>query len=1493
MCDVQNGGIITMRKKKGNPLRRMMALLLSIVLSAGMVLDTASLTVLAMENTGEGYYTPAQESVSGNTVTEEETGAESDGKETGTETDGKETGNEGTGADSAADNPGDAGETDKTGESADNPETEESDGGSEQEPAAPTEEGEGETISGNGVEQGEMAAPRQKALQAEGIAAQADGKSASGTGWVLGSAGTLTISSDAGMANWYSEASKYKSDVKAVVIKDGVTSIEASGFSQYINLTSITIPDSVTSIGAFAFYGCSSLTGSITIPDGVTSIEQSTFWGCSSLTSIEIPSGVTSIGDYAFDFCSSLTSIEIPSGVTYIGTRAFDGCSSLTGSITIPSGVTSIKQETFQGCSSLISIEIPSGVTSIEDLAFSSCTALERVTMQSIEPPTLKGKYTNSTFYRSYFVEHGKKGIKVPEGRVTAYKEAWPDWSDYIAPDGTLEEKIAAAKEAVDAVLEEITLSNDTTAESLRGEIEKAVDAALDKAGMDSEGITVSVTDFTKTDATKDAAGSISATVTITGGEGPDTVSETITVDKVIARPLEPAEKAEAVKKALEDAISAALEGKVTKENLDEMGEKFTLDAAKVLEEAGISGVETGDMQIVVKHADPDGEDSITVTVPFTIEGAGGDGEKAVVTIPVTVGSGTDWILDGNGKLTIRSDDGMSDWCSKRSEYASYVKEAVIQDGVTNIGYKAFFECSSLTGIEIPDSVTSIGDYAFNKCSSLTSIEIPSGVTSIGDYAFSGCSSLTGIEIPSGVTSIEFAVFRGCSSLTGIEIPSGITSIEGSAFNKCSSLTAITIPDSVTSIGGYAFSGCAALESVTMQKTEPPALEENTTKSTVFNGCYFVEHGKKGIKVPAGTVNAYKEAWPDWSGYIVTASTPEEKVAAAKEAAEAALKDMTAFNATTAESLKEVIEKAVQAALDKADVDSEGITVSVTDFTKEEATEDAAGSISATVTITSGEGSDTVSDTITVDKIIAELLTPAEKVEAVKTALEDAISDALAGKVTKENLDEMGETFTLDAAKALEEAGIPADGVKIGDLQTVVKHADPDGEDSITVTIPFTVEGDGGGTDKAVATIPVSVASGNGWMLDVNGKLTIKSDAGMAEWKEKKLPYITQVKSAVIEDSVTGIAEDAFRNCENLTEITIPGSVTGIGASAFASCESLTEIIIPGSVKSIETSAFASCKSLKAITIPDGVTTIAWAAFFGCSSLTEITIPSSVTGIEHDAFRSCYRLAEITIPDGVTGIGYRAFESCIALTEITIPSSVESIGYSAFASCTALESVIMQGSTPPELSTNNRGQQFYRCKFETEDKKAIKVPVDAVDTYKKAKSWSDYTRYIIGDSTPAQRVEEAKGAAGSALDDFTVPENADDAAVEEAVKAAIEEAVKKALDDAGMESEGVDITLSDFTYEPAAKGKDGQISAAVTVTIDGESGTIDVDKKIPGLPYTDEEKAEAAKKAAEDALKEITVSNGTTQESLQDAIEKAVQDALEAAGIDSTDESIR
>ena len=329
--------------------------------------------------------------------------------------------------------------------------------------------------------------------------------------WTLDAAGTLTVSGTGAMKDYnYKGAPWYQSrdSIKAVVIENGVTAIGEEAFHGCTGLSSITIPEGVTTIGYRAFSGCSSLKDvsitdldawrridfanfsatpmcnggnlllngqklvSVTVPEGVTEVKAYTFYGFKDLIQVTLPAGVTTIGEYAFSDCSSLTSITLPQGLTAIGRSAFSDCSSLTSinfpdsvttigeyafsrcssltdvsitdlaawcridfadyratpmcyaknirldgqgivSVVMPEGITEVKAYTFYGFQNLIQVTIPKSVTAIGHSAFSGCSSLSSITIP--EGVTTIGDYAFSGC-------RSLSSITIPEG-VTAIGE--------------------------------------------------------------------------------------------------------------------------------------------------------------------------------------------------------------------------------------------------------------------------------------------------------------------------------------------------------------------------------------------------------------------------------------------------------------------------------------------------------------------------------------------------------------------------------------------------------------------------------------------------------------------------------------------------------------------------------------------------------------------------------------------------------------------------------------------------------------------------------------------------------------------------------------------------------------------------------------------------------------------------------------------------------------------------------------------------------------
>ena len=233
----------------------------------------------------------------------------------------------------------------------------------------------------------------------------------------------------------------YTAENNKIIVKDGVllavalngltsytvpnyiTSIGAYTFMYADLLTSINLPDGLVSIGRNAFTYCEF--SSIDIPNSVTSIGVDAFGGCHNLTTITIPDGVTSIANYLFEYCYNLSTVILPNGVTSIGQCAFDQCEVLS-SINIPENVTSIGSSAFRDCSSLTSITIPDGVTLIGGAAFSGCSGLTSVYCRPTTPPTLgTGVFDNNATNRR---------IYTPTASVDTYKaaEGWSDYADAI-----------------------------------------------------------------------------------------------------------------------------------------------------------------------------------------------------------------------------------------------------------------------------------------------------------------------------------------------------------------------------------------------------------------------------------------------------------------------------------------------------------------------------------------------------------------------------------------------------------------------------------------------------------------------------------------------------------------------------------------------------------------------------------------------------------------------------------------------------------------------------------------------------------------------------------------------------------------------------------------------------------------------------------------------------------------------------------------------------
>ena len=256
----------------------------------------------------------------------------------------------------------------------------------------------------------------------------------------------------------------------------------------------------------------------------------------------------------------------------------------------------------------------------------------------------------------------------------------------------------------------------------------------------------------------------------------------------------------------------------------------------------------------------------LAVSLPVTLSAA--TAEESVVASSGTTGDCT-WTLDDNGTLTISGNGKMRDYFST-CPWGTGIKSIIIENGVTNIGEYAFYQCTGLTSVTIPDSVTTIGSEAFRGCLNLTNITIPDSVTTIGHDAFyvtewennqpnglmyagkvaykykGTMPENTTVDIREGTKGIADYAFFNCYNLTSVTIPNSVTSIGDSAFINCMGLTNITIPDSVTTIGNSAF------YETKWERNQPNGLVYAGKVAYSYNGTMpdtdiILQEGTKGI----------------------------------------------------------------------------------------------------------------------------------------------------------------------------------------------------------------------------------------------------------------------------------------------------------------------------------------------------------------------------------------------------------------------------------------------------------------------------------------------------------------------------------------------------------------------------------------------------------------------------------------------------------------------
>ena len=570
--------------------------------------------------------------------------------------------------------------------------------------------------------------------------------------------GTLTISGSGAMADYNVSNIMPWSDnvktIKTVAIEKGVTHVGNYAFYGGINLKSVTMPNSVESIGINAFFMCMKLSdvyynGTKAQWDGLTkgsgnayltnatlhyhcgaTADDNVYWALvgdtltisgsgamadydaansvpwngsiATIKTVVIENGVTNVGNNAFNGCTKLTSVTIPGSVKIIGMDVFSDCANLT-SVTIPDNVETIGARTFYGCINLESITIPKKVTSIGIGAFSGCTSLKSVTI----PDSVK-TIGASAFYNCKNLE----SVTIPNGVTDIENYTFYGCTSLTLvtiPDSVTDIKVAAFRSCTSLTSVTIPDSVERMGDSVFWGCSKLQSVTIPKKvtsiGYDAFNGCANLKSVTIPNGVTDIGNN--AFYGCTG-------LTSVTIPK---------------------SVTGIGEG--------------IFDGCTKLSDVYYTGTKT-------EWGNVNGKDSLNNATLHYHCGA-------------TADDNVYWAQVG-GTLTISGIGNMMNYSNKNEVPWKNIITAKIENGVKNIGDRTFRKCG-LESIIIPKSVTEIGNNAFLWCDQLKLVTIPNSVKSIGFYAFSSCRSLTSVTMPKDIETIDHHAFSDCTSLTTIYMP--------------------------------------------------------------------------------------------------------------------------------------------------------------------------------------------------------------------------------------------------------------------------------------------------------------------------------------------------------------------------------------------------------------------------------------------------------------------------------------------------------------------------------------------------------------------------------------------------------------------------------------------------------------------------------------------------------------------------------------------------
>lgn len=630
-----------------------------------------------------------------------------------------------------------------------------------------------------------------------------------------------------------------------------------------------------------------------------------------------------------------------------------------------------------------------------------------------------------------------------------------------------------------------------------------------------------------------------------------------------------------------------------------------------------------------------------------------------------------------NGNATIIS-------CETSNE-AITIPSSIEGYPVTTIGYNAFANNTQIKSIILPTTVTKVDSYAFYNCKNLENITLGTSLAEIGDYAFYN-TALTKITTPASLRTIGNYAFANCSALTKFTMRSGVENLGDGVFYNAIQLSDVTLSNTIDAISDFCFYNCSSLTEINIPasviKIENCAFEKctNLIAATIEGNVEYI--GKKAFY----SCNLSSFDFGNKLTYLGTDSFSLNPI-------------------TTADLPNTVTQIGAQAFSDCQLLSNLYVPDSVT--LGANALYNNASNLKVTIRYNTG--------TIP-DKMLYK-----NKMSFV--VMEDGITDIgeyafaectdLKGIIFPKTLKNIGN-FAFYKSKLSADITLPQKVTTIGN------NAFSGVTELTEISVPDSIQTIG--TRAFDSNVSVSIYYRLGEICNdlFNGQL---------------------VKGIFVDDEIYSIGDNAFANCMNLVELSLPDTISTVGSGcfafshntvltirtvdgkidnevfrgklsaistvnldnsnigdyAFADNSNLKNVTISATseiatITSIGDHAFEGCTTLNQLVLPATLKSIGSHAFYECISLNSVNIPDGVTDIRSNTFYNCSSLASITLPQTIASVGEYAFYGCADMVSINIPSGVETIPDYAFYGCGSLETIDI-----PDTVTDIGNYSFYGC----------------------------------------------------------------------------------------------------------------------------------------------------------------------------------------------------